>query len=200
MALIDNPSAILYDENGIQLAVTASQAIPSGSSGFLGAGVDSTGTVRYFNMTSNGTLMVSGSVTASIAPNSIVAQGLSGSHAQAWNVVLSDGTKAIGTGSTAPLFTQDANVSLATLNVIGRNASSVVLLASNPARKGAFIFNDATGGSPNLFVAFAATATAVSYSARIGSGGTLDVPSWYTGIISGIWAGAGAGSAKITEG
>lgn len=85
----------------------------------------------------------------------------------------------------------------ASLTQVAQSASSVSLLASNVNRRQIIIFNVA--GQP-LSVAFAATATLTAFSILIPANGnyvgSLD---GYTGVVSGIWKGAGSGNAVITE-
>jgi hypothetical protein len=81
---------------------------------------------------------------------------------------------------------------------IGQTISTVTLLASNGARKGAIIFN--TASNKFLFVKLGSGATISDYSVRLmpGVAYELEFPA-YTGIITGTWDGAGSGDAKVTE-
>ncbi len=85
----------------------------------------------------------------------------------------------------------------AVLSSVASNVASVTLLAANQPRKGAYIFND---GTANLFVAYAAVASATAFSVKIPAGSFWEMPTSpiYTGIITGIWDVAN-GSARITE-
>lgn len=78
---------------------------------------------------------------------------------------------------------------------VAGNASSVSLLASNAARKGATFFNDS---SAVLYLKLGTTASTTSYTAQLASNGYYEVPFNYTGAIDGIWASA-TGNARITE-
>lgn len=85
----------------------------------------------------------------------------------------------------------------ATLSSVAGSATTVSILASNAARKGATVYNDST---QILYLAFAASATTSAYTVQIASQGFWEMagPSMYTGAISGIWASAN-GNARITE-
>ncbi len=73
---------------------------------------------------------------------------------------------------------------------------NTTILAANPARLGATITNDSNS---RLFLKLAATASTTSYTVRLSSQDSYEVPSGYTGIIDGIWAPNVSGFATITE-
>lgn len=76
------------------------------------------------------------------------------------------------------------------------SASTSVLLAANAGRRGATIFNE---GSTVLYLAFAATASVTAYTVQIAVNGYYELPvNLYGGVISGIWAGAPTGNARVT--
>lgn len=84
----------------------------------------------------------------------------------------------------------------ATLANVSASASSVTLIAANDFRKGAVIHNDSLN---ILYVKFGSTASATSYTYRLTSQATLELPVMtYTGIITGIWTVA-TGAARTTE-
>ena len=77
---------------------------------------------------------------------------------------------------------------------VSRSATSVTLLALNVSRNEAHIRNESNVA---MYIAFGATAT-------VGKGIKLEknerlIEDKYTGIITAIWASAGAGSAEIIE-
>lgn len=85
----------------------------------------------------------------------------------------------------------------ATLAQIAQSATSVVLAASNAARRGLVIYNDT---NKDLYIAFAGTATTTAFTALLPGKGSWELPlNGYTGVISGIWSAAGAGNAMVTE-
>jgi hypothetical protein len=92
-------------------------------------------------------------------------------------------------------------VAKATLSNVSSSATNVTLLAANPDRQGATIYNDSTA---ILYVKLGATAEATSYTIALPAGATpaaasyYEVPYGYTGIIDGIWASAN-GAARVTE-
>ena len=80
---------------------------------------------------------------------------------------------------------------------VALSETSVVLLLANIDRRFASIFN---ASNRSLFVAFGATASLTDYTVEIPKASYFETqPDGYTGVISGIWATAGAGNAKITE-
>jgi len=84
----------------------------------------------------------------------------------------------------------------ATISTVASSATSVTLLASNPARRRIVIVNES---SKTLFVAFAATATTSAYTVAVAGNATFQgVLNDYTGIVTGIWS-AVSGNARITE-
>ena len=83
------------------------------------------------------------------------------------------------------------------LTQVAQSATSVVLKASNAARRQLFIYNDT---NKELFIAFAATASLAAFTMMIPGKGSWELPlNGYTGIVSGIWSSAGAGNAMVTE-
>lgn len=89
-------------------------------------------------------------------------------------------------------------IGTSTLANVSSSATTVTVLAANALRKGAVIVNDST---QILYLKFGATASATSYTYKLGGGETLEIPGanvLYTGIIDGIWASAN-GNARVTE-
>lgn len=84
----------------------------------------------------------------------------------------------------------------ATISSIASSASSVILLASNPVRKGFIMFNDSTKVAA---IAYAATASATTFTVRMPAGSLYEINnSSYTGSVSAIWNAAN-GFMRITE-
>ncbi|MBW4480499.1 MAG: hypothetical protein KME54_27595 [Tolypothrix brevis GSE-NOS-MK-07-07A] len=73
--------------------------------------------------------------------------------------------------------------------------SSVSLLAVNPSRKGATIFNNSTA---NLYVELGEIANIQDFTVRVASFGYYEIPFTYTGEISGAWD-AVNGAALVRE-
>ncbi len=89
-----------------------------------------------------------------------------------------------------------ANTATATLANVSSSATSVTLIASNAARRGATIYNDSTA---ILYIKFGATASSTSHTVQVAASGYYEFPyPCYTGVVDGIWASAN-GSARITE-
>lgn len=83
----------------------------------------------------------------------------------------------------------------ATLANVAGSAVSVTLLAANPERIGALIVNDST---ETLYVKYGATASATSYTTKLGPQQQHEVRPGYTGLLDGLWT-AAAGAARVTE-
>jgi len=80
---------------------------------------------------------------------------------------------------------------------VAYSAADTTILAANNARIGACIWNDAT---VVLYLLLASgTASATNYTVQLVAGAYYEVPFGYLGVIKGIWAGAGAGNARVTH-
>lgn len=109
-------------------------------------------------------------------------------RAQATAIVDTNGNQLSGFDSSRP--------ATSTITTVPSSATSVTLLAANPARRQIVINNVS---SKNLYVAFAATATTAAYTFLVPSMGTFVGPlNSYTGQVTGIWSTAN-GNAVITE-
>ena len=144
-------------------------------------GESPTGTRVPINVDANGNLIVTSGGSA--APDNVNIVQVNGSPISASNPV-----------PVAPNVTTSGT---STLTSVASSASTVVLLASNAARKGAYFYNDSTA---ILYLAFAATASTSAYTLQIPTNGFYEMPPIpvYTGTISGIWSAAN-GNARITE-
>ena len=96
-----------------------------------------------------------------------------------------------------PIFGFDGSrPATAVLTSVPSSATSVTLLAANPARRS---FKIANASSKVLSVAFAATATVAAFTLQIAANAFYESPvNDYTGIVTGIWA-AVNGAAHVTE-
>jgi hypothetical protein len=83
----------------------------------------------------------------------------------------------------------------ATCTNVASSASNVTLLSLNAARNGATIYNDSTSA---VYVKLGSTASASSFTVKMGAGGYYEVPFGYTGQIDAMWVSAN-GSARMTE-
>jgi hypothetical protein len=78
-------------------------------------------------------------------------------------------------------------------------APGVTLLAANPLRLGAAIYNNSDG---DLFIKLgtAVVATTALFTVKVIPGFYYEVPYNFTGVITGIWAAAAtSGDAQVTE-
>ena len=203
---LDTPVSLLFNSDGIELAVSGGTTPPVSTSAIMFAGIDAASTARVLRTHTDGTLFVTGTVAASI---SSVAQGNSGSIAQSWYVQLTNGTSVIGQAQGNALFvtgnltvTNIVTTSLqratsSSVVSVARNAASTTILAANGYRNGASIFNDSNAV---LYLRLSAgTASSTSYSTKLGAQSYFEVPTKYSGVITGIWASAGIGNAYVTE-
>jgi len=108
---------------------------------------------------------------------------------------------AVGVSATDPLpvtgtvaVTQRAGTS--TLSNVTSSVTSVTVLAANPSRRGAYIYNESTAV---LYLALAGTASVTAYTVALAPGDLYELPTpAYTGLLSGVWASAD-GFARVTE-
>ena len=63
MPLDESPVSVLYDENGISLAVSGGVATPTSASALLFAGITTTGTASIAKMSADGSIFITGSTT-----------------------------------------------------------------------------------------------------------------------------------------
>jgi hypothetical protein len=103
----------------------------------------------------------------------------------------------VGADGATSLWVGSDTVSTATLANVAGSASSVTLLASNTARKGAYVFNDSTA---TLYLKYGSAASTTSYVVQVPPGAFWEMPNRpiYTGLIAGIWSAAN-GNARVTE-
>lgn len=181
-------------------AVTISSALPAGSNIIGNVRIDQT-----TPGTTNGSSLSHVGSTAVATGNGVVGTGVqrvaiaSDNTAFSVNAVQS-GTWTVQPGNTANttawLF-QNARAATSSVTSVASSATSVTLLASNAARKGATVFNDSTA---ILYLKFGATASATSYTVQIAAGGYYEFPgpTVYSGVVDGIWSAAN-GNARLTE-
>lgn len=82
-------------------------------------------------------------------------------------------------------------------NVAASGSNQTLLAENHPGRIGAAVFNDA---DQPLYLKYGATASAASFTVKIGAGGHWEMPTpIYTGRIDGLWAGPPTGAARVTE-
>lgn len=98
------------------------------------------------------------------------------------------------TGSEGSKSIIEGILTTATLTNVSASASSVTLKAANTSRGKLVIVNDSPS---DLYVKYGATASATSYTYKLGPGDTL-TELHYTGIVDGIWVTA-TGNARVTE-
>lgn len=102
------------------------------------------------------------------------------------------------TANTTAWLVQQQRAATATQTTVNDNSSSGTILASNANRLGATIANDS---SAVLYLRLSSSAaTSTNYTVRMVQYSYYEVPSGYTGAITGIWASdPNDGGARVTE-
>lgn len=86
--------------------------------------------------------------------------------------------------------------SVANPTSVASSIVSVTLLAANPNRLGAIIWNNSAS---DLYIDLDAEATTNNFAVKVaGDGGYYELPFTYTGVVSGIWDTAD-GNAMVRE-
>jgi hypothetical protein len=80
---------------------------------------------------------------------------------------------------------------------VASGTGSVPILAANGSRIGAIITN--TDANALYLRMDGGTVTAANHSVSLAQNANYTVPHGYNGLITGIWAGDGAGHANVTE-
>lgn len=102
-----------------------------------------------------------------------------------------------GSAGGSPLTAADLRSTTGTKSAVASGIASVTILAANPNRKGATITN--TDANALYLDLSGGTASSTSFSAAVAANGYYEVPFGYSGLITGIWAADGTGSALVTE-
>lgn len=82
---------------------------------------------------------------------------------------------------------------------VADSATSVTILAANALRRGAMVYNDSTATLYLRFSSSAASATSFGVKLFADDFYELSAGMVYTGAITGIWATAAGGAARVTE-
>lgn len=91
----------------------------------------------------------------------------------------------------------DGAVSTGTTTSVASTTGAQTILAANTARYGATVYND--DANALYLLLGTGTVSATVYTVQIPSLGYYEVPYGFTGILTGLWAADGAGSARVTE-
>ncbi len=102
----------------------------------------------------------------------------------------------VAVSATNPFHTKEIRSATPSLSNVNDTASSTTCLASNANRTGAIIVNDSTA---DLYLKFGSTASTTSYTYKLFTDGSVDIPFGYTGIIDCIWSADSTGAARVTE-
>ena len=91
----------------------------------------------------------------------------------------------------------DGVVGTGTTTSVASQTSAITILAANTARYGATVYND---DANTLYLLLGTgTVSATVYTVQVPSLGYYEVPYGFTGVLTGLWAADGAGSARVTE-
>lgn len=194
-------------------------AFPSQAMAIAG---NNSGTLRAVNVDAAGNMLIAAQTPITVAQataanlNTTTVQGNAGTNAQAWWTRIGDATNgpaAVKAASTAAAASDPALVvsvspnsiasvkevrsTSASISTVSVNTSSTVLLGSAATRYGAALFN--TNTSATVFVGLGGTgATTSLYSLKLGPGAYLEMPSNFTGLVTGIVA-SGAINVNVTD-
>lgn len=91
----------------------------------------------------------------------------------------------------------DGAVSTGTTTSVASQATAITILAANTARYGATVYND--DANALYLLLGTGTVSATVYTVQIPPNGYYEVPFGFTGILTGLWAADGSGSARVTE-
>lgn len=101
-----------------------------------------------------------------------------------------------GAGSGNPAG--DGAVNTGTTTSVASQTGAITILAANAARYGATVTND--DANVLYLLLGSGTVSATVYTVQVPpGGGYYEVPYGFTGILTGLWAADGAGSARVTE-
>jgi len=124
-----------------------------------------------------------------VANKSVVIDGVTHPAVIVWDA---RGGGAAGGGQTA-----DGEASTGATTSVASQATAITILAANSARYGATVYND--DANALYLLLGAGTVSATVYTVLVPSGGYYEAPYGFTGILTGLWAADGAGSARVTE-
>lgn len=94
-----------------------------------------------------------------------------------------------------PISTKELRSSVSSCTNVSAAVANTTLLAPNPNRLGASIYNDSVA---TLYLKLGASASSTSYTIALGRYDYYEVPANYVGRINGYWS-AATGTARITE-
>lgn len=118
---LENPLSILFNTEGVELAVSQSQVLTGSgvTPGILMFGSSSTGIATPWRAATDGAMFVTGTVNASFTPtaNTPVSQGNPSNPTDSWFVSITDGTQVIGDSTASPIFVSGAVTVDGTVNV-----------------------------------------------------------------------------------
>jgi hypothetical protein len=198
----ESPVTVLFDTEGTELAATASQSgsFEAGTAaGLLVMGSGSSG-AQFLKLGTGGDLFVTGTVEAmaTFAANTPVSQGLPGAISDSWNIVITDGTQVLGTGSSAPLFVS-GTVALQGINTDGGAlvVTGSVVLGEQPIEVSGVVSTRPAPCTTTVVTGFGASTSNVTVltanQARCGASFFMD-----GGSLAYIKLGAGASTTSFT--
>lgn len=104
----------------------------------------------------------------------------------------------VSASNPVPVYVESTNqVNTGTSTQVASGTGAVTILAANTARYGASVAND--DANALYLLLGAGTVSATVYTVKLYTDDFYEVPYGFTGILTGIWAGDGSGSARVTE-
>jgi len=186
----ESPVSVLYNSEGIELAVSQSQSVSqSVQPGILLAGSSSLGEAVFFKVTPEGALYITGSFEANVVfPLT-----------QSVEIVASNTTSSVSisewnTAVTASVLSVGFSTSFLTSSIA--NTISFQILPANPNRSMVTLYVD---GNRTWYVTLGATSSPTAFTIKQQNNSFFTVPERYTGPVSVIANGSGGSTIYVTE-
>jgi len=171
----ESPLSVLYNSDGVEVSVTASQAIVATQPGIAIMGSGSAGW-QPFLMAPTGELFVTGSLSISTVATQSV-------EVSAWLPAVTASVMEIGAGNT-------------TVSAVDATTSSYQILSSNSNRRAFYLYKEAVG---SCYIKFGATGAASgSFTLKMGPNSFFENEK-YTGPVCVIFSVIPAGALMVTE-
>jgi len=165
----DSPAVILFNTNGIELAVSGGIAVPISTSALLFAGIDTNGTASIPRVDNNGNLFVSGTTVISNFPatQSVIIQNTA-------SINITNALLPVSVSNLPILQTITGTVGIIntpTVDIIPTKSTASILysgsLAANGAYSSSLAFDTTYYSSVELFFAYTTPSATGSFAAYI---------------------------------
>jgi hypothetical protein len=173
----ESPLSVLYNSDGIEVTVTASQAIAAIQPGIAVMGSGSAGW-QPFKVAPTGELFVTGALSVSVA--TVATQSV---QVASWLSSVTASMMELGAANT-------------TVSGVAASTTSYQILSTNTNRRAFYIYKEATG---TCYVKFGATGAATnSFTLKMGPSSFFENEK-YTGPVCVIFSADTAGGIMVTE-